>query len=487
MKERFKNNIKSIDWVFFGVLLFLSLSPLIIKIIRTFFINDLSGNNEYSLAVSWGYLYLIYETISVFVIAPIYSFIKKNTKNSLEVKEKSLIAYLFALISTIITIIFISLLSIWISQRFSSDNNVSRTYVYLYLIIFGLGISIHLLINAVLSYVILTKRNSYSFLIITFNVFVTILIDFLFLSRVTNPDANLTQVGISNLVSSVVLLLMILAFTYFPERKEWNNSLKTVSFLKWKKDYSLYLGSSLWLGLEALTWNIFYILGVTIWLTQGFDSTTNTNDWENAFWTMDGLFWGGLLVPTVAINIFVAEGISQKETTKEKREIIKIAMLLNLFVLAVWVVIVPIIIFILFPVVLENTGLDSNGNLINLNENVTVMSQKMSLIILVFFVFQLPSRTFYTYFATTGQGFKAFFGTLIGGSIVWITSMIIYFSGVQLNSYYWISIIYGLGLLSIFILYYVLWVIETKKWYKPKTNGVWAKLTNYQYNIFIPE
>ncbi len=493
MKEYIKTNLKNIDWVFFGVLLFVSISPIFIKVFRTFLINDMSGLDDYNIAVSWGYLYLIFEAISIFVITPIYAFIKKNTKNSLEIKEKTIIAYVFAFISSLLMIVFISIISIWIGKRFAHDNGVEFSIVYSYLLIFGSGMAIHLLTNAILSYVILNKKKLNVVTIIFINTFITLITDFLMLSTLTNPNATLVTVGVSVVISSIISLIFILSITYFPERKEWNQSFKLISFTKWKNDYKLYAGSSMWLGFEAVAWNILYVLGVTIWLSYGFKeisvnnfTLTSRNDWETAFWTMDGLFWGGLLVPTMAVNLFIAENISKKETTIERREVIKSAMLLNAFVLLTWLILIPLILFVLFPVVLSNEQtIPIINQTINLNKDVIEISKRLSLIITGFFIFQLPSRTLYTYFSTTGQGFKAFIGTIIGGTIVWLPSSIIYFSKVPMENYEWISVVYGLGLVVIFFVYYVFWWIETQSWYSPKENGVWSKLTNYKQNVYL--
>ncbi len=488
MKEYIKTNLKNIDWIFFGVLLFVSISPIFIKIFRTFLINDMSGLDDYSIAVSWGYLYLIFEAISIFVITPIYAFIKKNTKSTLEIKEKTIIAYIFAFISSILMIVFISLLSIWIGQKFANDNNVDFSVVYTYLLIFGSGMAIHLLTNAILSYVILNKKKLNVIIIIFINTFITMSTDFLFLSNIVNPNASIETVGLSVLVSSLISLTFIILITYLPERKEWNYSFKSISFSKWKDDYKLYSGSSMWLGFEAVFWNILYVLGVTLWLSYGSQEALGgliqRNDWESAFWTMDGLFWGGLLVPTMAVNLFIAENISKKETTLERREVIKSAMLLNIFVLLTWVVLIPIILFVLFPIVLSNEVPFFNST-INLNKNMIEISKTLSLVIVGFFIFQLPSRTLYTYFSATGQGFKVFLGTIIGATPVWLTSMIVYFANVPMDNYEWISIIYGLGLLSIFIVYYSFWWAEKQPWYSPKEDGVWSKLTNYKQNVYL--
>lgn len=445
MKENFKKQIKNIDWLFFGILILLSISPIFVKINRTFLINQLDDIGDYDLAVSWGYLYLIFEAINVFVIVPIYSFTKKNVNNKLEVKERTLIAYMFVFASFLFMLIFVALLSISISERFAKWNGVSFSYVYKYLLIFGFSLSINLLISGFISYIILNKKKIKSFILILFNLFFTILIDYIILHLL--PNANLINVGISASISSLIIFFVVLSIVYFSEMNEWNYVIKNFSFKKWKGEYKLYIGSSLWLGFETLFWNFFYLLGVTIWLSYGVNG--DSNHWESAFWTMDGLFWGGLLLPSLAVNLFIAERIPNLKTLQEKRQIVNIGWMLNFLILISWFIFAPLIIEVLFPIILSDP-------------EVLKLSRKLSWMSLGFFVFQLFTRTIYTYFAVIGKGKKIFLGTIIGGSIVWLTSFVIYLSNIKMNNPIWISFIYGLGILGIFISYYIIWLDEVK-------------------------
>lgn len=473
LTRNFKSVVSELDWTFFFILLIPVLTPIFYKLFRSILVYSIDSD-VYETAIAWGYIYLIFETINMFVVIPAYAFIKKNAKTDNDVKQKSILAFGFALIAVLFTSLIIALFAFPITNKFqnlNSDANFSNFEVYSYISVFGVAISLHLLINIMIAYIILNKRKMTALTFPIVNMFIIMLIDFLFLSPIVNPNASLITISFSSLTSSLLILLIMGIYFLAIEGKEWKEAFKTLHFRTWKKDYSVYWTTGIWLSLEAFVWNLLWILGVTLWISSDVQAA--------AFWTMDMLFWSVLLVPTTAICLLMSEQIANtNKDPKKQREVVKQGFVLSSVIYLMWLILFPIIIFLIFPLIF-NDGTETAQQELEL-------AQRLSCIALVFFIIQVPSRFIYTYFATTEQGFKAFLGTLCGVTLIWLPSTIVYIINPELiQNIEWAVVIYGVGIVVIFTFYLVFWYIENKEWYQPKIDGLWSKLTNYNQRIIV--
>lgn len=218
--------------------------------------------------------------------------------------------------------------------------------------------------------------------------------------------------------------------------KSWKKSFRTIDKKQVKDGFKIYSKNGLFLGLEAIVWNSLNILGVTIWLT-------NSNI-ETSFWIMDGIFWSFLLLPATAVSMFTAEGLSNELDNDGKKDVMNISFILVGIVFISWIILAPTLIVFAVPVAVNN------------NADLVKMTREMCWIILSFIAFQVPTRVIYTYFATIGKSIYLLIGTSIGASATWGISLLLYFSGLQINNLeIWTPIIYGLGILFIFIIYLI--------------------------------
>ncbi len=437
-----KRVVGKIDWVLFGILLFAAITPLFYKTYRTFLVSSM-GNQELNFAVSWGYLYLIFEAVNVFVIVPAYSFLKKDGKDIVSINKNTIKAFAVALISIFVMMLIVSLFGIFITNKFIDLNPGIYSFekVYEYILLFGFSLSLHLIINLVIAYLILNNKKLLSFLLIIFNLFTILFIDTLFLTF--NNNVNLLSISFASLTSSVILLFISVFLIYFFNIKNWNIAFKTSLDKKWGKDFKTYIKNGSILGLETIVWNILFILGVVVWL--------NNSIWETSFWIMDGIFWNFLLVPAVALQMFVAESLSNEKTQNGKKDVLLGATFLNLLVFASWIIFVPIIVLLIIPFVLQ--GSPDEALLIN-------QTQILCWTIVLLIAFQVPTKTIYTYFATSSNPKQILKGTIIGGGLIWGLSFILFLLNVQITEIWWISIFYGLGILFIFLFYMLFIYLE---------------------------
>ncbi len=454
-----KRLLNKIDWVLFVILLFAAFSPLIYKGYRLFLVSGLE-NDTLSLAINWGYVYMIFESVNIFIIVPSYWFIRRNANTLEESNRNVIIIILFTMIAFVVCIFMVAAIGYPIALSSVSDANaegymVSFSYVYGYIVSYGATLSVHLFTNIFIVYIIVHNRKYQALLLTLFAMVTTMFIDTLLLSPGINPNAELLDISLSMFISSMTTLLITGIMVYFVDYKAWNNSFSLLNKDNLFNGWKVYSKNGMWLGMEALIWNLFNALGVFTWFL--FMKSDNV---ETAFWIMDGLFWGFLLLPATAVTMFTAEGISNEGTTEGRKDVIKISMLLSLIALLSWVLLVPILTFIVIPKLIENN---------EYSVELIPMVQTMCWVFLIFIAIQVPTKVIYTYFSTTNRSYYLTIGTALGAILSWglsFVSLILLWqlgfleSGIENSvAIYLLPIIYGIGILFIFVFYMVFYVL----------------------------
>ncbi len=445
--------INKVDWILFAILMFAAFTPLIYKMYRLFLVSHMESDTL-SLAINWGYVYMIFESVNIFVIVPSYWFIKKDAKTPEDSNRNMIIILLFTVLAFFISIIMVALIGypIALSSASTASIDISFSYIYGYIVSYGATLSIHLFINIFIVYIIVHNRKCQAFLLTTLTMMIVMLFDTLFLSMAINPEATLMSISASMMCSSITMLLIIMVNVYFVDYRSWNNSFKLVNkknlFIGWK----LYAKNGMWLGLEAFTWNIFNAMGVFCWFLVSDDGV------ETAFWVMDGMFWGFLLLPATAVTMFTAEGISNENDAEGRKDVVKVSIMLSCLAILSWTILVPLLVLLAIPNVLDETA------------EVINMAQTMCWVFVLFIAIQVPTKVIYTYFSTTNRSFYLTIGTLLGASLTWglsaITFIILNLMGIipdgGMNNevaQIVIPLIYGLGILFIFVFYMVFYVL----------------------------
>lgn len=440
-----KKIINKIDWILFSILLFSAFTPLLYKFYRTFLVSS-NLNDSLGFAVNWGYINMIFETINIFVVVPAYWFIKRNATNQVEINRNMIIAILFAFISFVSFFVLIvsfgapmanSSINDWYNTNEAIETDWTPTFgeIYSYIITYGFSLSLHLFFNLFIVYIIIHNKKFFAFLLTLTSLVTIMLFDTLFLNSYINKNIKLISISCSMLISSLVILFISGLFVYLHDRKSWNDSFKLLKTNEILSDFKIYSKNGIFLSLEAIVWNVLNVLGVTIWLTN--------QDIEIAFWTMDGIFWGFLLLPATAVSMFAAEGISNEENPIGKHDVMKVSFLLSGLTICSWFIMAPLLVIFAIPFALNDQSIE-----------IIESSQKMCWIIVLLIAFQVPTRSLYTYFATTNRSIYLLVGTSIGATIVWGVSLLVFLTGVEMdNPELWIPLIYGFGIVVIFIVY----------------------------------
>ncbi len=448
-----KRLLDKVDWVLFAILLFAAFSPLLYKGYRLFLVSGMD-DETLSLAINWGYVYMIFESVNIFIIVPSYWFIRRNAETVEESNRNIIIIILFTCIAFIICIFMVASIGYPIALSSVNDAvdagvNVTFGYVYGYIVSYGATLSLHLFTNICIVYIIVHNRKYQALLLTLFAMVTTMLVDTLLLSNGINPNAELMTISMSMFISSSIILVTTLLMVYFVDYKSWNKSFKLVNKENLFEGWKVYSKNGMWLGLEALIWNMFNALGVFTWFLF-----TQSDDIETAFWIMDGLFWGFLLLPATAVTMFTAEGLSNESDNAGRKDVVKVSMFLSFGALISWMILVPLLVIFVIPFLIGSEA-----------QSLIEMVQTMCWVFVLFIAIQVPTKVIYTYFSTTNRSYYLTIGTTLGAILTWGLSFITLISLYSLGlldggisdsiAVYLLPIIYGLGILFIFVFYMV--------------------------------
>lgn len=463
IKLNFNKSYKNIEWSLFFIILLSLILPFIYKFLKIFFISFSGIDSLAAYQSESSYANLLYETLGIFVIVPIYAFVNKNTTNSIEKKEKFIISLTISIISAFVLWMLIFVTGIPLSVFLIGNGNGEILIFF----ILGLGFSIMLINSVIIAFLILKKNKKYLLITTLLILILHIGTDFILISGVIF-DLNILTLGLSIIFAPLINLLILIWITFFinkKERKEWKISFKNFSFIKWKKDLNVYKKTGLFSGGETLYWNLMWFLGIMLpFLIMGKDNSAIISGGLLA----DSLFWVVLVIPLNAATYLQAENHSHDSTRSEHNQKITQGFIVATVIAISWLIIGPIIIEYLYPILLKNTN----------SEEAIYYAQSLSWIMFFFYFFMLITRIIYSYWVTTNQAFKNFASTFISTTICWLPSFLIFIINPDLITSPWIvATIYGVGLFFISAISVIQLILENTK----------IKLPNWYINLAFLE
>ncbi|BDV03463.1 MAG: hypothetical protein HPPSJP_1840 [Candidatus Hepatoplasma scabrum] len=491
MKIKIKKFFIDVEWTFFLIILFSLLIPFTYKFIRYFWLSKQSIEDFSNILGILSTINLVFETATVFLIVPVYSFVNKNIKNKVEQKEKFLIS--FAIV--FVTLIFINLIMavcaypyvIYVLDGGAQMNQLAFTFI-----ISSIGFSFLLFDHLFIAFLVLKRDKMSAFLLTFIGILILFLSDFFLISGIFIENPDYFILSISFLLGPLIYFVLIFGWVFIKEFKEWKLAFKSFSFKKWKKDLKIYKKTSFFVGIETLIWNLLWFLGVSMPLYIGFDEPYI----ETAFILSDAMFWTILTVPLTAFTYLQAERHSRVYDWKEHNFVLFNGFIFVFLIGISWLILGPILIFLIYPHYISVdyayaishlsdfvTVNDLSGGVVNsigvLGDNYYDVAygylRSFCLILLPFFYMMLIIRVIYTYWVSVGNAFKTLIGTIIGAGVVWIPSTIIFSTlaiiGIDFSPYFLIFI-YGFGILAMAISYSYQLYLENKtdpsywKWYE---------------------
>lgn len=437
------NLLKQINFRLFIVLMIQALMPSIYSTFRIYLLDSYPSASGINIASQQMWLGIIYEVFEEAIIAPLFFFFGKiKDKNSDEEK------YIFInkVRSSILIITFIYIVMAFIINVFAGNLVTvmkQQTELYLqtttYIRLESLANIAVVLFHLVI--IVHTALENYKsiFVITTIKMFLTIILDILFVSQYS-ISLNLGVNGIaynniiSNLISVIIALILLnkSGYNIFDKIK--------LQFLWNKKVSSLNVIS----GLESFYRNLIYSIVLVRMI--------NIVGEQGNYWVANSFYWAWLLIPINQIGTLVRTDLS-----KDHNRSLKPYVLLTTICVLIWIALIPTYKYFMKYIM-----------------NAQNLEYVMSLIMILF-----PFYIFYAYYNiisnllyAIGQIKYMLLQSFIVNTFFNIPYFILYLKGVYEITLLNITLRFGLAILISTVIIYIIYFAKIRKILKLEKHNI---------------
>ncbi|KLI31338.1 multidrug transporter [Brachyspira hyodysenteriae] len=437
------NLLKQINFRLFIVLMIQALMPSIYSTFRIYLLDSYPSASGINIASQQMWLGIIYEVFEEAIIAPLFFFFGKiKDKNSDEEK------YIFInkVRSSILIITFIYIVMAFIINVFAGNLVTvmkQQTELYLqtttYIRLESLANIAVVLFHLVI--IVHTALENYKsiFVITTIKMFLTIILDILFVSQYS-ISLNLGVNGIaynniiSNLISVIIALILLnkSGYNIFDKIK--------LQFLWNKKVSSLNVIS----GLESFYRNLIYSIVLVRMI--------NIVGEQGNYWVANSFYWAWLLIPINQIGTLVRTDLS-----KDHNRSLKPYVLLTTICVLIWIALIPTYKYFMKYIM-----------------NAQNLESVMSLIMILF-----PFYIFYAYYNiisnllyAIGQIKYMLLQSFIVNTFFNIPYFILYLKGVYEITLLNITLRFGLAILISTVIIYIIYFAKIRKILKLEKHNI---------------
>ena len=289
-------SLKKIDYKLFISLLIMGLAPTIYTTLRIFWLGNLPGEWQYSIAGQLSWINLIYEVINEAIILPLFYFIgnvKKNKKELTNRIKTGLIVTLciYTTLSALIIIFINPLLKLMATNPFILD--ASSTYIRIETITNVFGILGQFAFIGLLT----LNQDKLVYILTAVKLILCVNLD-LFLVSSLSCSANLGINGIA--ISNVIVNILIFVTTLFLLYKKGINIFnKNKMNFRWMKEFTKVGAIS---GAESSVRNIAYMIMIA--------RMVNLVNEQGTYWVANNFIWGYLLLPILQLGELIKQEIS---------------------------------------------------------------------------------------------------------------------------------------------------------------------------------
>ena len=289
-------SIKSVNYKMLVSLIFLGLCPTVYTTVRIFFLGQLPGDGEYSIAGQLGWVNLLYEILSEAVILPLFYFVGKkiNERDELtnRVKTGLLVTFcVFGMLSLIVSVFTYPMLKLM-----AADESIiaqSATYIR----IESVANIISMLSNFGLVVLITLNKEKYLYALTAGKVIMCLVSDtFLVSALPVSANMGVNGIGVSNILVNTILFFITVAILHKENVKVF--SAGKLSF-GWLKEFGTVGGIS---GLESLIRNLAYMLMIV--------RMVNVVNEQGTYWVANNFIWGWLLLPVTQLAELIKSDMS---------------------------------------------------------------------------------------------------------------------------------------------------------------------------------
>lgn len=321
------NLLRKINFKLFIVLIIQALIPSIYSTFRIYLLDSYPDASAINIASQQMWLGIIYEVFEEAIIAPLFFFLGNIKDDDINNHKE---VFINKLRSSTIIIIFIYIIMALIINIFAGNlvtamkqqtDLYAQTKTYIKLESFA-NIAIVLFHLMIVAHTSLENYKSI-FAITTIKMFLTIILDILFVSQYSiSLNLGVNGIAYNNIISNLIAVIIAI---FLLNKCGYNIFSKTkLTFLWNKKITSLNVVS----GLESFYRNLIYSIVLVRMI--------NIVGEQGNYWIANSFYWAWLLIPINQIGTLIKTDLSKKHNRSLKPYV----LLTTIFVL-IWIALIP--------------------------------------------------------------------------------------------------------------------------------------------------
>lgn len=317
MKKIF-SDLKCFNMRLWISLCLLALVPALYQTVKTFLISSVGQPGVFDIIGQMEWFDLINETLSAFLIVPLYSVLNKAFSRHRDSFAKTvfntgLISFILYSVFSVGVLIYGTHLITAMNDE-AIDISAASAYLRLETVAFMAGITVSFA-NTV--FVVVGKdKNVYIFLIV--RTLLSLLTDFILI-----PTLGIYGVAISNIISNSVLSAVCIFILFKQQLIEFRILKKSEIFSEWLK-------VGLFSGLQQFTDNFIYAVMVC--------KAVNSVSQSGNYWIANNFIWGWLLIPVTALSEVIRSDCKYGYSRLKKSNYYAVAF----FGFLLWAITVPL-------------------------------------------------------------------------------------------------------------------------------------------------
>lgn len=324
--KRIIESFKKINYKLFIALLFMGFCPTIYTTLRVFWLGQLPGEWNYSIAGQLSWINLIYEVINEAIILPLFYFVGKVILDKKEfinrIKTGLIVTFCIYLLLSIVLIILIEpLLNIMATSPDIIQESVSYIRLECVANIFNI------LTSFIFVVLVSLDKNKQVYILTGVKLILCIVFDlFLVSSLKCSLCLGVNGIAISNIFVNLILLVVSLLLLYKEDINLFNGGKLDFS---WTKDFAKVGGVS---GLESFVRNFFYMVMIS--------RMVNMVGEQGTYWVANNFIWGWLLLPILQLGELIKQEIAT-DNKKLKTNTIGYFVITG-FICLLWIILIPV-------------------------------------------------------------------------------------------------------------------------------------------------
>ncbi len=414
MLNKIITSLKNINFKLFISLLVMGFVPTIYTTIRIFWLGNLPGEWNFSIAGQLSWVNLIYEIVNEAIILPLYYFVGKVLLDRKQLANRMKTG----LLVTSLIYIFLSVLVCFFVNPLLTVMATNPTIIEasaIYIRIEAIANIFGILSQFALVGLVTIGRDKLVYIITAFKLFLCIMFDLFFVSSLpVSINMGVNGIGITNIIVNFLILIMTIFLLAKNNVKIFN---KEKMNFKWMNEFIKVGGIS---GLESFVRNFAYLIMIA--------RMVNVVNEQGTYWVANNFIWGWLLLPILQLGELI-----KQETATDKNAVKNNTLgylTITISIIIIWCVCIP-------------CYKPFMRYLLNFNDVEKLFSLVM--VLFGFYVLYALQNVFDATFYGIGKTGYMLFESVVTNVIYYGTAFVLYVTGIWQPTLIGIALLFGIG------------------------------------------